>query len=95
MKPLELDTLDQALRAALASQDWERLTVLDAQLAAWLAEAPAIADRDALGRLRATYRETLAAGRAAGDELEQRLALLGREREGQIAYAQASQWEDA
>lgn len=95
MKPPELDTLNQAVRAAVAAQDWEGLAVLDARLSAWLASAPAIAERDALDRLRATYREALAACAASGAELEQRLALLGREREGQLAYAQASQWGEA
>lgn len=95
MKRLELDAVDQALRAAVAAQDWERVAALDAQLTEWLAVAPAIPDLDGLDRLRATYYEALAACRAAGGELEQRLALLGREREGQLAYAQASQWEDA
>jgi primosomal protein N'' len=95
MKPLELEDLDRALRAAVAEQDWERLIALDARLSAWLAGAPTVAERDALDRLRATYREVLAASMAAGVELEQRLALLSREREGQLAYAQASQWEGA
>ncbi|SMF06938.1 ABC transporter substrate-binding protein [Pseudogulbenkiania subflava] len=95
MKPLELEQLEQALRVALAAQDWERLTALDARLSAWLAAAPAAIERARLERLGVLYREILAAGRAAGAELEQRLALLSREREGQLAYAQARQWEGA
>lgn len=95
MKPLELEQLEQALRAALAAQDWERLMALDALLSAWLAERPAVAERGALDRLRTVYREVLAASAATSAELEQRLALLSQEREGQLAYAQARQWEDA
>nr|WP_294865057.1 ABC transporter substrate-binding protein [uncultured Pseudogulbenkiania sp.] len=95
MKPPELDHLESALRTAAAAQDWERLTALDARLSAWLAGAPAAIEPVRLARFCALYREILAAGSTAGAELEQRLALLSQEREGQLAYAQARQWEGA
>lgn len=95
MKPLDLETLDLAVRTAVAARDWETLARLDTRLSTYLALLPAIDDGRAIERLRASYEEALVACEAARTELEQRLTALGRSKEGHLAYALASQWDEA
>ncbi|WP_434634442.1 ABC transporter substrate-binding protein [Chromobacterium sp. CV08] len=83
------------IAAAAERRDWATLAALDARLRARLS-APDCdltpEDRAALG---AAYRSALAQSQGELDELQHRLAGLGRQREGQLAYAQFSEWEQA
>ncbi|QEL55728.1 ABC transporter substrate-binding protein [Chromobacterium paludis] len=91
----EVDALCQAIAAAGARRDWQTLSGIDQRLRDRLAAPDAGWDDEDRQALAAAYRGALARSQAESDALRHRLAAIGQQREGQLAYAQFSEWEPA
>ncbi|UTH73152.1 ABC transporter substrate-binding protein [Chromobacterium sp. IIBBL 290-4] len=83
----------QAVVEAGRERDWEALSALDLRLRRMLSERLAELDAADRAALSAAYRQAMAASQAELDALQHRLAGMGGQREGQLAYAQFSEWE--
>jgi hypothetical protein len=85
----------QAIADAGARRDWAALAALDLRVRTRLEAPDCDLDGEEKSALAAAYRCALASSRAELDALQNRLAGMGRQREGQLAYAQFSEWEQA
>ncbi|WP_347949573.1 hypothetical protein [Chromobacterium phragmitis] len=75
--------------------DWDALTAFDARLRQALTQSGCGLDADDRQALFAAYREALAMSQAELDALGGKIAMIGQQREGRLAYAQFSEWEQA
>ncbi|QIY80877.1 hypothetical protein [Chromobacterium violaceum] len=85
----------QAIAEAVGRRDWDALTALDARLRRLLSESGHRLDADDKAALAAAYRAALAASGAELDALCEKMSAIGQQREGRLAYAQFSEWEQA
>ncbi|KMN47857.1 hypothetical protein VL04_01135 [Chromobacterium violaceum] len=85
----------QAIAEAVGRRDWDALTVLDERLRRLLSEPGHGLDADDRAALAAAYRAALAASGAELDALGEKMSAIGQQREGRLAYAQFSEWEQA
>ncbi|OHX11454.1 hypothetical protein [Chromobacterium sphagni] len=95
MSRLEVDAWLQAIAAAAGQGDWQRLAQLDQALRQRLAEPGLALDDGQRQALAEAYRAALGRSQAELDGLRHRLSSMGQQREGQMAYAQFSEWEQA
>jgi hypothetical protein len=91
----EVEALRQAILLAASQRDWQRLQRLDQALRRLLAESGPALDSGERAALGEAYRAALAQSGAELDELRHKLSAMGQQREGQMAYAQFSEWERA
>ncbi|MCD4484093.1 hypothetical protein LQR31_06325 [Chromobacterium vaccinii] len=84
-----------AIADAAERRDWDALTAMDARLRRLLAESGLSLGADDRAALSAAYRAALAASGAELDALSAKMAEAGQQREGRLAYAQFSEWEQA
>ncbi|POZ63383.1 ABC transporter substrate-binding protein [Chromobacterium alticapitis] len=78
-----------------ARRDWAALAALDRRVREGLATPDGGWSREERAALAEAYRAALARSGAELEALRHRLAAIGQQREGQLAYAQFSEWEQA
>ncbi|WP_047236879.1 hypothetical protein [Chromobacterium subtsugae] len=95
MPPFDAAAWSQAISQAGREQDWRKLAQLDQALRRLLSEGEPALDAGQRRLLADAYRAALDCSQAEIDALRHKLAAMGQQREGQMAYAQFSEWEQA